>query len=57
MVTTMGWILGTILIPPIDLAVSGMAIGVLQWVILQHRISRSRQWVLASVVGWTAGWR
>ena len=56
MVTTMGWILGTILIPPIDLAVSGIAIGVLQWVILQPTIGRSRHWLLASVVGWTAGW-
>jgi hypothetical protein len=56
MVTTMGWILGSILIPPVDLAVSGIVIGVLQWVILQHRIGRSRHWILASVVGWTIGW-
>ena len=55
-VTTVGWVLGTILIPPIDLAVSGIAIGVLQWVILQHHIRRSGHWILASVVGWTIGW-
>jgi hypothetical protein len=56
MVTTMGWILGTVMIPPVDLAISGVAIGVLQWVILQPRMGQGRQWLLASAVGWTAGW-
>jgi len=56
MVTTVGWVLGTILLPPIDLAVSGIVIGLLQAIILQNYISRMRQWILASAVGWTAGW-
>jgi len=56
MVTTVGWVLGTLLLPPIDLAVSGIVIVLLQAIILQNYISRMRQWILASVVGWTTGW-
>lgn len=56
MVTTVGWVLGTILLPPIDLAVSGIVIGLLQAIILQSYISRMRHWILASAVGWTTGW-
>jgi len=56
MVTTAGWLLGSLLLPPFGLAASGMAIGILQWVVLQSHIRRGRQWVLASVAGWAAGW-
>jgi len=56
MVTTVGWILGMLFIHPFGLAASGVAIGVLQWVVLQHLIHRTRQWILASVVGWATGW-
>jgi hypothetical protein len=56
MVTTVGWVLGMLLIHPFGLAASGIAIGVLQWVVLQQRITRGRGWILASVAGWTAGW-
>lgn len=56
MVTTVGWVLGMVFIHPFGLAASGIAIGVLQWVILQQHIRRGRQWILASVVGWTLGW-
>ena len=56
MVTTVGWVLGMLFIHPFGLAASGIAIGVLQWVVLQQHISRGRQWILASIVGWTTGW-
>jgi hypothetical protein len=56
MVTTTGWLLGSLLLPPFSLAASGVAIGILQWVVLQNHIWRGRQWVLASVAGWAAGW-
>ena len=56
MVTTVGWILGMVFIHPFGLTASGIAIGVLQWVILQQHITRGRQWILASVVGWPLGW-
>jgi hypothetical protein len=56
MVTTVGWILGMLFIHPFGLAASGIAIGILQWVVLQQHITKGRGWILASVVGWTAGW-
>ncbi|MBN1660167.1 MAG: hypothetical protein JXA93_17335 [Anaerolineae bacterium] len=56
MVTAVGWVLGTVLLPPIDLAVSGIVIGALQGLILQHQIGRNRHWVVASALGWAAGW-
>jgi hypothetical protein len=56
MVTAVGWILGMLLIHPFGLAASGMAIGVLQWMILQQHMEDARRWILASIVGWVAGW-
>lgn len=56
MVTTVGWVLGQLLLPPLGLAASGIFIGVLQWVILQQQIGRSGKWIVASAVGWAAGW-
>ena len=56
MVTTVGWVLGSLLVPPFGLAASGLAIGVLQWVVLRDRIGNRRWWILASAAGWMLGW-
>jgi hypothetical protein len=56
MVTTVGWILGMLFIHPFGLAASGIAIGILQWIVLQQHITRGRRWILASIAGWVAGW-
>ncbi|HDQ73581.1 MAG TPA: hypothetical protein ENN19_16010 [Chloroflexi bacterium] len=55
-VTTVGWVLGALLIPPIGLAASGIFISVLQWVTLQHQIGKSGRWILAGAGGWMTGW-
>ncbi len=54
-VTTMGWILGGILVAGIDLLATGIAIGVLQGFILQHRIAKAWQWMVATAAGWALG--
>ncbi len=56
MVTTAGWVLGAILMPPVGLAASGIFISILQCVMLQQKISRSGRWVLAGAGGWMIGW-
>ena len=56
MVTTVGWILGMLFIHPFGLAASGMAMGVLQWVILQQDIRDAQRWILASIAGWVGAW-
>ncbi len=53
--TTMGWILGRILMPALALVLTGLCIAVLQWLILQSRISRDVQWLVLSIAGWSAG--
>jgi hypothetical protein len=53
--TTMGWVLGQILFPELALVVTGLAIGVLQWLVLQHRIRTAWRWAAATVIGWTIG--
>ncbi len=50
--TTMGWILGQFLFPGMALVVTGLGIAILQWLILQHRISRAWRWLVATNVGW-----
>lgn len=56
MVTTVGWILGMLFIHPFGLAASGIAIGVLQWVVLQQQMRDARRWILASIAGWVGAW-
>ncbi len=56
MATTLGWLLGKILLPGAAVVADGFAIGILQWVILDRRIRRSWRWILASAIGWSGGW-
>ena len=53
MATTMGWVLGQLVFPELALLVTGLAIAVFQWVVLQHRIRKAWRWMVASVAGWT----
>lgn len=55
MATTLGWVLGKMLLPRVALVVSGYLIGFLQWTVLVKRMGKARQWILASIVGWSAG--
>jgi len=55
MATTVGWVLGRFLLPNISYLVIGIAIGILQWFVLQHRIRKAWQWILATSAGWALG--
>ena len=37
---------------PVSMAVAGVAVGTLQWVILRHWVSHAGWWVLASSISW-----
>lgn len=54
--TTLGWFIGGFLFPGVTLVTSGVAIAILQWLVLQGRIQNSWRWVLASIVGWMIGY-
>lgn len=56
MATTFGWVFGGLIFPGIPLVASGVAVAILQWLVLQGRLSRPWRWVLASTAGWTAGY-
>ena len=55
MATTLGWVLGRFLLPNLAFVVIGIALGVLQWFVLQEHIQKSWQWIIATIVGWTLG--
>jgi hypothetical protein len=55
-VTTLGWVLGGVLLPGLALVTAGLVIGILQWVILQQRLPQAGWWILASTAGWAGGW-
>ena len=55
MATSVGWVLGRLLLPNLALVTVGLAIGILQWFLLQRRFKKAWQWILATAVGWTAG--
>ncbi|NNE35205.1 MAG: VanZ family protein [Rhodothermales bacterium] len=44
---SLGWLGGV--------SVFGTVVGLLQWLVLRHHVSRAGWWVLASTVGWVAG--
>jgi hypothetical protein len=56
MATTMGWIIGGFLFTGLALVTSGVAVGILQWLVLLGRIRRPWRWILASAVGWIVGY-
>ena len=54
--TTMGWFLGQALLPGVGVIITGFGIGILQWFVLQGRFPKTWHWILASGLGWVAGW-
>ena len=55
MATSVGWVLGRLLLPNLALVTVGLAIGILQWFLLQRRFKQAWQWILATTVGYTLG--
>jgi len=55
MVTTVGWVLAGAIFSGIAYFAAGFTIGILQWLVLQSRISRAWRWIIVSAGGWTAG--
>jgi hypothetical protein len=55
MATSVGWVLGRLLLPNLALVTVGIAIGILQWFLLQRRFKKAWQWILATAAGWTVG--
>jgi len=56
MATTWGWFLGESLFPGIARAAVGIAVGIFQWLVLYRRVNKAWRWILASGMGWLAGW-
>lgn len=54
--TTLGWVFGGLIFPGISLVASGVGVGILQWFVLQGRLSRPWRWVLVTATGWIAGY-
>jgi hypothetical protein len=55
MATTLGWLLGQILLPSVTLLISGYLIGAFQWAVLIRRLSKARRWAVVTIVGWSIG--
>lgn len=55
MATTLGWLLGRFLLPNISMVTIGVALGILQWIILQQHLRNARLWIAATTFGWVAG--
>jgi hypothetical protein len=54
MATSVGWVLGRLLLPNLAPVTTGLAIGILQWFILQRRFKQAWKWILATTIGWAA---
>ena len=55
MATTLGWLAGR-LFSGIPIAISGVAISVLQWAVLYQRIQKAWRWAVFSSLGWIVGY-
>lgn len=55
MATTLGWILGRFLLPNLASFIIGLALGILQWFVLQGRIYKPWRWIIATMLGWLIG--
>ena len=55
MATTVGWVLGRFVLPNLAFVTIGIGLGILQWLVLQHRIQNAWRWIILTIVGWTLG--
>jgi len=55
MATAVGWILGRFLLPNLAFVVIGIALGALQFFVLQHRFKNAWRWIPATILGWWLG--
>jgi hypothetical protein len=55
MATTLGWLLGGLILPGLALVTSGILVSIFQWLVLQGRIPRPWRWIVATSLGWMAG--
>jgi hypothetical protein len=56
MATTIGWMVGKLFFSGIPVIVSGVAISVLQGIVLYKQIYKSWRWALVSASGWIIGY-
>jgi hypothetical protein len=55
MATTLGWLLGRVILQGLPAIGGGVGIGVLQWPILYRRIPRAWRWTVVTAVAWVGG--
>ena len=55
MATSIAWVLGRFLLPNLAIIVIGLALGILQWLILQRRFQNIWWWIMATALGWMLG--
>jgi hypothetical protein len=55
MATTVGWVLGWLVLPTISVVTAGVGAGVMQCFVLYRRMPGALRWILATAIGWLAG--
>ncbi len=55
MATTLGWVLGRYLLPDLSIVTIGIALGIMQSMVLKNHIDNPWQWILATTAGWIFG--
>lgn len=55
MATTLGWLLGRYLLPNLAFVTIGIALGIMQSMVLKGHIDHTWQWILATTAGWIFG--
>jgi hypothetical protein len=53
--TTLGWLLGDLLLPNLSAISAGVGVGLMQWAILYRRIPRAWRWPLSTAIAWLGG--
>ena len=56
MATTMGWLIGSLLFAGLAFLISGYVVALSQFFVLNQHIHKAWRWIIASGLGWTAGW-
>lgn len=54
--TTLGWLVGGLILTGLTIITSGVSVGILQGLVLQGHIRRPWHWVIATTAGWTVGY-